>query len=1333
MALSPLISRKLQEYENHCLTALDFAQKSDAEHALGDFRKSAEAAMKILVIKKFGDHDGEQIVIGQMDCQLNTITTSKRLEYQDFLDILKAEKLTNTAVFFRLIDLQQRTNPSVHNPNSATDFERDLKLCAAQSFEVTKYLLKELSEPISQKLDDAYNGQINALDIAQLNQSPWEALYGYVDEFSKHQKYLLITPPNFAAAAKSNLDALSYVDWAFILDFDPASKETGLFQTFDSDGNNSFVPLTIKQKGQRGLVGSGSYKNINWLFANGLSTIPDTTAASIRAWRTMKYHSFLKELLSDFFSKDVSRYAIIYLWDDVDFLEEIVRVIADVDEVSLDLVKHIFLTQNQQVADRLANFEKYSIDFQVYNLSVEQLLVGLNSVLKRTTVNKSGILVPARTKSDENALVDISDIHQKLLDSNIVTVHSQIEQNDAILIGNDIPSFFEGEQITWKNLSMNLEAERNRYQELNTKIGEHLMNAKKSLKFELLHKPGAGGTTLAHRIGFDYKSKFPVVLIERFDKVSTYQSLNLFLSRVNQTTLAIVEASNVGLNDLEDLIRSCNASKQNVCFLYIRRVLSPIKTSEFSVFLNDAIADLNEKNRFVAKANPYTKNKTFLTDLASRPANECEVIDFPLAINEEGYSSGKLLDYIKTYIAKLPEEQVRFSTYSAMIYYYTQRSASEVVFRSLFPNGLAHSLRKTPIADQYIRKILIQEYDGQSHFHREYWRPRFSKFAECILMCILGGAIPENWKDHINLHATEFIKVFKANNEHLVDETRNILKGMFFERNNEDLLGTAEQWNSPVINEQFSLLLRDIANKQKQKAVLVALVEAYPDENHFLGHLGRFLYEKAEEEQEFIEAEQYIQKALETSDGEDDYNLQHLGGMCFRRHLEFLKRNSRTFSTEQIIELTDRANEYFNASRNINPYNIHAYVAQIQTLILAIDMGKEISNLNDKLLFIADARNRWFLEQLMTVRNLIYQAQALVEQQESLGTTTKIIKAKTYVKSGEGRYFELLGHYDSSIATFQKLIETVDRTYRPAMRRMFIETSLLKKVHGNRSKIDNAWAMLKTDEIKLIEKTINDDILQDTTNIYSLRLWFKLVRYSSIETPIEEIISRLKVWFEHSENSPILKLESAFYLYVLNALIAMRSDSISQQHKNEANYYIKKCIELSKNTKFIYEYLGKAGGIDGLINHRERAQTDNDFLERVNGTIIVIASRQAGRISLPSGLEAFFVPYAGDYVQGIDETEDVTFQLGFRHDGLFAIDVRRVTKSTAEKSPVVTEPEPQSGSSLPVEIAEDLKEPQPIEEITIDEDQEEEKETLPGLKIVGKIDLSSVYGSKKRK
>lgn len=442
MPLTPLIQRKLDEYYQHCLVALDFLFKNDAEHALGDFRKSAEAFMKILILKKFGEGDGERMILGEIDHEFKPILPAKRLEFQDFLDILKVEKLTNGITFPRLIDLQKRTNPSVHNPNQPTNFEADLNLCKAQSFEITKVLYQELTASVPSELEKAYQGIISSALIAALQSSPWENLLSFAEGFSRHQKYMLVSPPKFESAALANLSVLSRIDWSFVLDFDPLSKESGLYKAFDMMAANSFVPLTIKQRGQRNLVGAGSYSNINWLFANGLNSIPDTTAANIRSWRSQKYHTFLKDLFADFFSKEVSRYTVIYLWDDIDFVEEVTRAIAELDEAPLDLVKHIFLSKNPNTINRLHGFDKYEIQFEVFDLSNEQFLNELITVLVKSNTEKPGVFVPARTKSDENAVLDISDIHQKLLDDNIIVIHEHIEQIEQSLAVDHVPPFY---------------------------------------------------------------------------------------------------------------------------------------------------------------------------------------------------------------------------------------------------------------------------------------------------------------------------------------------------------------------------------------------------------------------------------------------------------------------------------------------------------------------------------------------------------------------------------------------------------------------------------------------------------------------------------------------------------------------------------------------------------------------------------------------------------------------------------------------------------------------------------------------------------------------------
>ncbi|TRW27116.1 hypothetical protein FMM05_00245 [Flavobacterium zepuense] len=1338
MTITPLLSNKINEYKKHVVFALSFYYKNDYEHTLGDFRKSGEALLKIYILEKFGDLNGEEIILGELDRHLNPTGQQKYLDYQEYLNIAKDESFFSASDFSKLIDLQKKARTAVHNPNFPIDYKANAELCKSQSFHLTELLYKKIGIDIPADITNAYNGKISQDLIETLEVSDWDELYNYVDGFSKQNKYILVAPPVYKDCSLNQLEVLARINWSFVIDFNPDSKEHGLFKSFEKTVGSGFVPLTIKQKGQRNIVGTGAYGSVNWLFANGLKTIADTITKNVKSWLSNRYHLFIKELFSDFFSKAVHRYVIIYLWDDVEYIEEITRIVSQIDNVGNDLIRHVFISENFDTLTEIDKFDKFDINYKAYNLSLQTIISNLANVLSKQELENDKIIVPGRTIAGEQTDIDISDIYNKLLDNHVSIVYKNIEQSTIYIAANQVPAFYQGEQITWKDLSIDIEAKRAKYDELLLKLKSHLTLTKKSLKFELFHKPGAGGTTLAHRVAFDLRSLFPTIVVTHFEKVNTYKSISIFLEKVNRPVLAVVEASNMGLNDVEELIRTCNASKQTVCFLYIRRTLQIGRPGEFSLYLNDAMADISERDKFLAKTGIYTTDKTTIEALAKRQPAESEVIDFSLAINERDYSKSKLIEYIEAYTEKMSDDQAKFTVFASIIYYYSQKSVSELIFRSLFRKGLSEELRQVAFANQYIRKILIQEFDQDDYIYTEYWRPRFSKFAETVLIILLGGKKVDNWKDQIDMYSLELIKIIKTNNEYLVDETRAILKSVFFERNNEDLLGTEEQWHSNVNNDQFSFLIRDIAVKEKQKAVLTALVEAYPNESHFLGHLARFLYEKAEEQAEFFEAETYIKSALDF-DGENDYNLQHLGGMCKRRHIEFLKRNynksqTTTFSESYIIELSDEANTYFNTSRSINPYNIHAYVAQIQTLILAIDFGRELSGIEKKEKFITSPEHTWYLDQYYTVKKLIDEAQILIEQQETLGKTNKIAKARYYISSSEGHSYELLGNYGTSIEMFKNLIDKADRAYRPQLRLMYIHSTLLNKVQGNYKKIDEAWYKLRDEEIKNIEKALNDNILQDPHSILTLRLWFKLVRYSHIDISTEEIISRLKIWYNNSENSKILNLEASYYLYILYVCLTIEAgDSFSTIYKDEATMFISKCREMSRNSKYSFEWYGKGNGIDCLINHKEKPYGDDSMLERVEGTIIQISSRQQGKIALKSGIEAFFVPTAGNFIEGKDETSRVTFYVGFRHDGLFAIDVRKLSnfqESVAIDAPKKSNIEETQEANLVTE-EEKIVAIEEIEEIEILPAKKREY-ILPGPKVVGSIPPEQLESLKNR-
>ena len=107
-----------------------------------------------------------------------------------------------------------------------------------------------------------------------------------------------------------------------------------------------------------------------------------------------------------------------------------------------------------------------------------------------------------------------------------------------------------------------------------------------------------------------------------------------------------------------------------------------------------------------------------------------------------------------------------------------------------------------------------------------------------------------------------------------------------------------------------------------------------------------------------------------------------------------------------------------------------------------------------------------------------------------------------------------------------------------------------------------------------------------------------------------------------------------------------------------AKQYIEECKTKSSTPKSTFEWLGEENGIAGIINHRYK---DNHKLFRTSGTVSQIISRQQGWIEMKCGLKLFFVPYLAKLEQGRDEMKEVSFYVGFRHDGLSAWDVVLIT------------------------------------------------------------------------
>ncbi|WP_342332889.1 hypothetical protein [Pedobacter sp. FW305-3-2-15-E-R2A2] len=1326
MSFSPLIEKKVLEFQKHLLYALPLFHENDFEHALEDFRKAVEAFMKIIIIERWGDKLGYEIVIGKSDTSGNDVDSSVHLGYASLFYVVQQNDLLNSTMINALRELQ-RCHVGAHNPNEPIDYRVEAEVCKPLIKNLSIFLHAKFSINEPELLSEAFEGRLNLEEIHKLLYSPWTDFYNATDRLSRTNRFILISPPTFDDCSLDQLRLLMLINWSFILDFNPESKETGLYKSFEGGKFKSISHLTIENRNKKNLLSNGSAGSVNWLFANGLKSLSNSITKNFSSWRTKRYHHFISEQLSEFASKATHQYIVIYLWDDWDYLEELIRSISDIESVSPDLFRHLVLSTDESVAKRLPELTRWVPDIEVIPLSWSSLVGHLQATVDEFENDETRYLVPGRTSSEEIAIVDISDMYNKLLDGHIEIIYKSIYLQKRPSDQSNIPPFLHGEEITWHDLNVNNAVERYRYNDLVNSISETLSKAKKSFKFELLHKPGAGGTVLGRKISFKLREVYPTILIKRYN-TNTFELLSQFLSKVNKNVLAIVESAAVDQDDLESLIKTCNAKKLTVCFVYVKRVMGNAgQKNLLSFILEDTIVDRAEKMRFVSLVERHSKNAKDVKELEKSLPASCEVIDFSLAISEDLYNHTKLNDYIGAYINKMPDNQVQFTVFVAMAYYYSQKTVSHLIFRAMFKNGLPEELRHTKASEQYIRKLLLQEFDVRDQEYSEYWRPRFSKFAEGIMTNVLGRGGKDAWKDQIAAYALRFIEEFKRNNEFLVDESLQLLKGMFFSRENDESIMNSQN-RSVGYSYNFSTLLRDIANKERQLEVLKALVDAYQTESHFKGQLARFIYENPVERKDFEEANALIDDALSSLDGDSDFNLHHFGGMSKRREVEFLhssyrKKGESEIEQTELKEIADSGCAFFEASLQRNSSNIYAHVAIIQMLADVIDYGRELSGMDNRSSFLSSNRSAWYLEKYYTILENIETAKILIENQETLGDTSKLTISRNKVREGEGNVLGLIGDFDGSTGVYQSLLDSVERAFRPKMRVMVIQSLLLGKVKGERRNIKNAWKKLKDEEINRIQQLLNDNILQDPTNMVSFRLWFSFIRNTNVDISVDEAISKLRIWHDNAERSRFLQLEAAYYLYVLYASKIIRAgDSISLTDRTQCDFYLTRCSSLSINRYFAFEYLSVWEGIDSIINHKETRDLDNGDYRRVSGRITIINERQNGVIKLDCGLTAFFNPFVNGFLKGTNETDKVDFYVAFRHEGLVALDVKK-SDSLTLSVPVATTIEKVDV----IEPIEDIMETTVMEEV-IEEEVDKNfiptrRYTISGPKVLSKIVL----------
>lgn len=1267
---------KLSNYYSDALKASYHFKQKNWDEARQFYRKSGEAFMKYRLYDRGDETKVCNYLAGSHELDGTPLKRKWQPNYSALLDTLSSSNYISQDELQALKTIKEDGNLGMHDSDVVPDrieTEASIKLVHACSRKLTVSFYKSIHKDIPSKLTDAYEGKVNA-DVLEEHFDFGEVLEA-ADNFNNRNQYILISPPNDKNTSVDLKSSLARIPWSFILDFDPNTKgQYGLFTAFGAAKDSRVVPLVIDQyESHISLPISTSGGRLNWLFANGLSESVGTSCSDFRSWNKRKYGKFIKEALRRFMTDSTNEYYIVCLNVEDRYLKDIIHSIDDIEEVEADLVHFIFVSTDEDYLGGVSEeAQDYSFNSASFKMSANEFILGVEETMSSAaSVPLSSVIVPSRV-SGKLDCIDISSIVSTLKDGGLYVVHASI----GATAPNDLsPSdtFFRGEDISWNDISKGVEATRKIQDALKNKIKDRIQ-LRQSSKFLLYHDAGAGGTTLSRRLAYDLRKEYPVVLLNKYIKGVTEEKLHLFYNRVKIPVLAIVEASKVNITTIDALIRNCNSNKARFLFVIVERHNKKIGLfdQQNNIHLSDTMADSDEKNRFVNKVTHYAKNKSDMAEWDKKSPNQCEVIDFSLAICNDDFKQEKIEQYVSYYNRFLSPSLNEFVLYVSMIYHYSQKEVPDLIFRNLFKKdgvviGLQKYLRNHPTEEKALYKILSNVTDEAGK--QTLWRPRYARFADAVLqsVCSVGG-----WKEMVYESSINLINSIKSNQQYLVDDSRQILISVFLERGKEELLGVEEAWSKDN-NTHFSQLLEDLGYSElNQRNVLSRLANSFPNEAHFWGHLARFCYEKASIPKHFDEAMSFVQKAFEAH-GETDFNLQHIAGMCKRRLLEYYKRENVELGFQDIKDLTEEARGYFKESRRLNSKNIYAYISEIQLIVILIEYGKRWSPYDTYRRFLFSRENEWYQEQYVSMLELIDETKILLSQMKTLGNTQKTHKSFDYLNRSESQSKNFIDDLPGMLNHLSAAIEKALYEERPRLRQLYVRYLLLSKVKGDPKRLGESWGLLTEKEQDKVENYLNSNIQQGNTNLFSLRYWFQFVRKCRKDTPVDEIISRLQTLAQASgEHHPIVQLEANYNILVLKAFTIIHDKDYFDTDKiREIRYLASTCHQQSLNDKYIFDLLVNDHDISGIVPYNENTDFSNCI--RLHGTISSIRSTTQGEIKLDCGLTAFFAPSKGNFVEGRDETKEVTFVIGFRHDGLFALEVKAVDDSDDVKTSDVSE------------------------------------------------------------
>lgn len=990
------------------------------------------------------------------------------------------------------------------------------------------------------------------------------------------------------------LSLIANMPWNIIIDFDGSTTGGGLIDATERKGiHKQFLNRTVAN----GITISCGITE--WLICGQFlkPAPPDKVKKLFSAKLPFysgsfhQYYRYVHDTLEPIFEKlenEQNVVSILFMYYDEGILKKVIDLCEEyLDSVSYSLSAVYYWDQekcenikNDMFSTYIRNDESYTDRFQIFPCDLPSFFDGIESYE----------ILPSLAKQETNERKLPTSTGLKEVPINLVTrmekyfdvLYANCGEEDLAGAEIKIRDFHMGAYAPWCAFSNgeveNLirDEEFNRWiQKIKITLGK-LAEINISKIFNLVHKPGIGGSTMLRYIGWTLHKEYPVLVARKYEKQKIKNLLEDLYDLHSLKGLLIL--ADEEFDNLEDLERDIKELSRPCAMVISKRIEgNNFSKQDFPFIVIKGQAEKRLRRMF-RKISPLGKHIVEEKDKAYDDfIHQDTAMKSPFFIGlyyiERDFKH--LNDYAQQAIKDVYKEQeLKALGYIAFCDIYGQ-----VALPAIFVNKLLdlHPSSNYLAGNSHVNSVL---YYGKTNKGMVCYISRHILISFELLELCSQRLYKDHYKNTLHQWAENFMNaVFDECANRFIENYRTILENIFIrnkitdDQNESDFSKLIQDCYIPELRKSLLEKLSERSSKLADNTDPTDESPIYMMTAHFYGHLSRLYSKNSTGMINYEKAVEYSRKSLyylEKCNGQDSL-IYHMHGdalrFLFKAECDEIQKSQATLSNEQFIDLEDEIKEIrrnYNLAAQIGG-NIYAATSTIRLLINYLKFVYKRKGINtiEDISKLSDNQQKF----RMDIEEMFHSLDA-----ENLDEKDTEIYNNLFDEYQSGIMF---GDYSQAIQYFHNRLEYLLKNQGSireiATTRQGLVNARLAKYRKDSHYGTSFYAEIPKNEIiyilELLEKSFEQSI---DTQSYSERhsrciaynKWMNLSKHS--ESSISKGLLFAKQWKELVEMEHRYDPKPYYYLYVLYYL------SVLEGNKDDEKY-------IEKYRSLSYTYANNVG------------------------------------------------------------------------------------------------------------------------------------------------------------